>query len=102
MDSAEAGRGSRRCEAPINGEQTFRLPEGKTTIVAGRGPGDSTDSADIEVVSGRSNRVGSKGRVVDMRKLGWLGGDAHVHMIHGENQPDRLRGCRDRMPGPRA
>ena len=21
-----------------------------------------------------------------MRELGWVGGDAHVHMIHGENQ----------------
>ncbi|MDB5302918.1 MAG: hypothetical protein JWM97_467, partial [Phycisphaerales bacterium] len=84
----------------IPGEDTFDLPPGKTKLIAGHGPQYLTDAAEVEIVAGRSITVDLKlKRFIDLRKLGWVSGDAHVHMIHGEMQrqtsyPDIALTCR--------
>jgi hypothetical protein len=71
----------------IDGEGTFELPAGRTSLVAARGPCYDTDSIDLDVPAGGTVAAELKlRRAWDMRELGWVGGDAHVHMIHGENQ----------------
>jgi hypothetical protein len=71
----------------IDKAETFDLPPGKTSVVAGRGPAFHVASAEAEVVEGKTVEVElALRRVVDLRRLGWVGGDAHVHMIHGEMQ----------------
>jgi len=71
----------------IDGEGTFELPEGTTSIVAARGPQYQTASLTRDVVAGKTITAElTLQRVVNLRQLGWVGGDAHVHMIHGENQ----------------
>jgi hypothetical protein len=84
----------------IPGEGTFDLPPGKTKLIAGRGPQYLTDAAEVEIVADKSVTVELKlKRFIDLRKLGWVCGDAHVHMIHGEMQrqtsyPDLALTCR--------
>jgi hypothetical protein len=71
----------------IDGDGSFELPAGRTSIVAAHGAGYDTDSAELDVPAGRTITAELKlRRALDMRELGWVGGDAHVHMIHGENQ----------------
>ncbi len=71
----------------IGGDGSFELPAGRTSIIAAHGPGYETDSIELDVPSGGSITAELKLRhSLDMRALGWVGGDAHVHMIHGEDQ----------------
>jgi hypothetical protein len=71
----------------ISGEGSFELPAGRTSIIAAHGATYDTDSIELDVPSGGSITAELKlRRGLDMRALGWVGGDAHVHMIHGENQ----------------
>ncbi len=71
----------------IGGEGSFELPAGRTSIIAAHGAGYDTDSIELDVPSGGSITAELKlSRGLDMRALGWVGGDAHVHMIHGEDQ----------------
>ena len=71
----------------IDGDGSFELPSGRTSIVAACGTGYDTDSAELDVPAGGTITAELKLRLAqDMRELGWVGGNAHVHRIHGENQ----------------
>jgi hypothetical protein len=71
----------------IGGESSLDLPAGRTSIIAAHGATYDTDSIELEVPSGGSITAELKlRRGLDMRALGWVGGDAHVHMVHGEDQ----------------
>lgn len=71
----------------VDGETTVELPAGKTSITAAHGLEYKADSREVEIQPGKKLTVELRlKRVVDLRKLGWVSGDLHVHMIHGENQ----------------
>ncbi|MGC4042782.1 MAG: CehA/McbA family metallohydrolase [Armatimonas sp.] len=71
----------------IREAETFPLPPGKTRITAAHGFEYRAETQTIEVEAGKSATVELKlHRVVNMRAAGWVAGDTHVHMIHGENQ----------------
>lgn len=71
----------------IDGQATFELPVGTTSITAARG---LEYFAEKKLVELRADQVHSLElrlrRAVDMKQAGWVCGDLHVHMIHGENQ----------------
>src|SRR4051794_36703852 len=69
------------------GEQTFDLPPGRTSVTAARGPQYATAGTTVDLKADAPATVELKlRRLIDLRKLGWVGGDAHLHMIHGEMQ----------------
>lgn len=71
----------------IPGEASFELPVGKTLLTAAHGLEYRAESRTVEVRSSKQVTVELRlQRVVNMRELGWVAGDLHVHMIHGENQ----------------
>jgi hypothetical protein len=71
----------------VSGEVTFMLPAGKTFLAASRGPQYEVARGEIEIEAGESVVVELPLQPrVDLRKLGWVCGDAHLHMIHGEMQ----------------
>ncbi len=71
----------------IDGSGTFEVPPGSTSISAAHGAQFDLDAVTVEVKPGETAKVELKlKRIVDLRANGWVGGDAHVHMIHGENQ----------------
>jgi hypothetical protein len=71
----------------VSGEATFKLPPGKTLVAVSRGPQHRLDEQTVEVVAGKTVAVDvALKRDIDLRKLGWVGGDAHLHVIHGEMQ----------------
>lgn len=71
----------------IAGEATFDLPAGRTRITAAHGLEYKTESRTVEIVPGENTTVELRlTRVINMREAGWVAGDLHVHMIHGENQ----------------
>ena len=71
----------------IAGEQTLELPAGEVVITAARGPQYASDSVTVRVPPNGTATAGLKlRRLIDLRRLGWVGGDAHLHMIHGEMQ----------------
>lgn len=71
----------------ISGEGTFTLPPGKTMLTASGGPQYGIERQEIDVVADKAATVElALRRRIDLKKLGWVGGDAHLHMIHGEMQ----------------
>ena len=71
----------------IDGEEAFDLPLGPTSITAAHGLEYFTASQTVEIKAGETVSVEMMlRRAVDLRKAGWVSGDLHVHMIHGENQ----------------
>ncbi len=71
----------------VRGTETFALPPGKTVVTAAHGMEYRAETQTVEVEAGKSLTVEMKlRRVVNMRTAGWVAGDTHVHMIHGENQ----------------
>ena len=71
----------------IAGEKTFELPAGKTLVMAAHGLQYRAESRSVEIAAGGETTIEIPlKRVVNMRKAGWVAGDLHVHMIHGENQ----------------
>src|SRR4051812_46049648 len=69
------------------GQHTFDLPPGATSVTAAHGPQYATASKTIELLADRPVTVELKlQRLIDLRQLGWVGGDAHLHMMHGEMQ----------------
>lgn len=71
----------------IDGEETFELPPGMTSVTAVRGLEYRAKGEAVELLPDQTQVIELRlERVVDMRKAGWVSGDLHVHMIHGENQ----------------
>ncbi len=71
----------------IDGSGTFEVPPGPTTVSAAHGAQFDVDSVTMDVKTGEIARVELKlKRIENLRAKGWVAGDAHVHMIHGENQ----------------
>lgn len=71
----------------IAGPTSFQIPTGKTFIQASCGPQYSVESREIDVAANGSAVVELQlKRLIDLKKLGWVCGDAHLHMIHGEMQ----------------
>lgn len=71
----------------IDGEETYELPAGTTSVTAARGLQYRAETTTVEVKPGQTVSIELRLRkVVDLRKAGWVAGDLHVHMIHGENQ----------------
>jgi hypothetical protein len=71
----------------IPGEATFDLPAGKTAIIAAHGLEYKAESRTVDVQAGKKTLIEIRlKRAVNMKELGWLSGDLHVHMIHGEMQ----------------
>lgn len=71
----------------IAGEQTFELPAGKTTVTAAHGLTYGLDSSEVMVEPGKTNALTLRlKQTVNLRQVGWVSGDLHVHMLHGENQ----------------
>lgn len=69
------------------GETTYDLPPGKTQITAAHGLEYRAVSREVEVVAGKTSELELRlSRVTNMRAAGWVCGDLHVHMVHGENQ----------------
>jgi hypothetical protein len=68
-----------------NGHFTKRLPVGRTELRVTRGFETRAVERTIEVPSEGTAELKIKlERNVDLRRLGWYGGDSHVHMLHGE------------------
>lgn len=68
-------------------EATFELPPGKTEITAAHGLEYRAERQTVTLAEGGTQHVELKlRRVFDMRKAGWVSGDLHVHMLHGENE----------------
>jgi len=71
----------------ISGEQTLDVTPGKTELIAAHGLDYRAEAQTVEVAAGKTQPVELKlRRVFNMRKAGWVAGDMHVHMLHGENQ----------------
>ncbi|HEV7282951.1 MAG TPA: CehA/McbA family metallohydrolase [Pirellulaceae bacterium] len=71
----------------IDGEETFELPAGTTSVTAARGMQYRAETESVDVRPGETASVELRLRkAVDMKRHGWVAGDLHVHMIHGENQ----------------
>lgn len=71
----------------VSGEAAFPLPPGKTFVTVSRGPQYRVERREIEIVAGQTAAVEFQlQRRIDLKKLGWICGDAHLHMIHGEMQ----------------
>jgi hypothetical protein len=71
----------------IPGEQSFELPAGRTSVTAAHGFEYHLDSKEVEIEAGKSTKVSLRlKRLCEMQKAGWVAGDVHVHMLHGENQ----------------
>jgi hypothetical protein len=71
----------------ISGESTFRLPVGKAQVTAACGLEYKAASQEVEIIAGQTTVLELRlARAVNMREAGWVSGDLHVHMIHGENQ----------------
>lgn len=71
----------------IDGEATFTMPSGKASVIAARGLEYRAASRSVDVPAGGEVAIEMRlKRIVNMRTAGWVSGDLHVHMIHGENQ----------------
>ncbi|MDB5392105.1 MAG: WD40-like beta Propeller containing protein [Planctomycetaceae bacterium] len=71
----------------ISGRQVFELPTGHTSVTAAHGLEFLAESQTIEVEAGKTVKLSFHlHRLCDMRTSGWVAGDVHVHMLHGENQ----------------
>jgi hypothetical protein len=71
----------------IPGEQTFDLPPGPTLVTAAHGLEYQAERRTVTVEAGKPATLEfTLQRIVNMRKAGWVSGDMHVHMWHGENQ----------------
>ena len=71
----------------MSGQQSFELPVGKTTVIAARGLEYHLESQTINIEAGMTTTLNFRlKRMCHLRQAGWVSGDAHVHMLHGENQ----------------
>ena len=76
-------RGGFRCA----GEFTRILPAGPTRLRITRGLETKAINQEFSLVAGETtNLVFTLERVINLRERGWYGGDAHVHMLHGERE----------------
>lgn len=71
----------------LAGETTLTLPAGQTLVIASAGPQYTVERKELELTDGNSQAIELVlRRRIDLRKQGWVAGDAHLHMIHGEMQ----------------
>jgi hypothetical protein len=71
----------------IDGNKEFEVPAGKTSITAAHGLEYQCESRTVDIKANQTTRIELRlKRLMNMRKAGWLAGDLHVHMIHGEQQ----------------
>jgi hypothetical protein len=71
----------------IRGRQSFDLPAGTTSVTAAHGLEYLAESQSTEVEPGKTVKLNFRlKRLCHMRQAGWVAGDIHVHMLHGENQ----------------
>lgn len=71
----------------MSGKQSFELPVGKTSVIAARGLEYHLESQTINIEAGKTTSLSFRlKRMCHLRQSGWVSGDAHVHMLHGENQ----------------
>lgn len=69
------------------GQQSFELPVGQTSVIAARGLEYHRETQMIDIEAGKTISISFQlKRVCHLRQAGWVSGDAHVHMLHGEYQ----------------
>lgn len=71
----------------ISGRRAYELPAGKSLITVAHGLEYNIESRVVDVVAGKTEKLQFRlHRMCNMRQAGWVAGDAHIHMLHGENQ----------------
>ena len=81
VSETEAFKGGFRC----GGTFDLRLPAGRARIRVTRGFETRAVTRDIDLRPGETSAVAvALERAVDVRERGWVSGDSHAHMIHGE------------------
>ncbi len=71
----------------IREETTFDLPPGRTRIRASHGAQYMMGETAVEVpAEGLVEATLRLERLIDLRAKGWVGGDAHVHLMHGSRE----------------
>lgn len=69
-----------------NGDTTVALPDGAADIVISAGPQYIVERRQVEIKSEPAALEVFLKRRTNLRERGWVCGDAHLHMIHGEMQ----------------
>lgn len=67
----------------IDGRKTFQLPTGPIQITVAHGAEYHTAATNLTMTAKDESVVLHLRRFINMRELGWVCGDAHMHMIHG-------------------
>ncbi len=81
VTETDAFKGGFRCAGAFEKQ----LPPGRTRVRVTRGFETRAEARDVVLRDGEAtNLVLSLSRTVDLRSRGWVAGDSHVHMIHGE------------------
>ena len=71
----------------IDGAGEFDLPAGMTTVTAARGLEYVAQTKSVKLDADAKETLEFRlKRAVNMKAAGWVAGDLHVHMIHGEMQ----------------
>jgi hypothetical protein len=69
------------------GEFRSELPPGKTTVVVTRGFDYQSETRELELAAGKTTECEIRlERISPLRKEGWVCGDNHIHMKHGEGK----------------
>jgi hypothetical protein len=69
------------------GEFRSSLPPGKTTVVVTRGFDYQSETRELELAAGKTTECQIRlVRISPLRSQGWVCGDSHVHMKHGEGK----------------
>lgn len=77
----EAFKDGFRCDGTFE----KRLPAGRTRLRVTRGFETRMESLVLDLAPGATTNVAiALTRAVDLRSRGWIAGDSHAHMIHGE------------------
>ena len=81
VTETDAFKGGFRCAGAFEKQ----LPAGRTRVRVTRGFETRAETRDLVLHDGETNALTfSLSRAVDLRSRGWVAGDSHAHMIHGE------------------
>ena len=81
VTETDAFKGGFRCAGAFE----KRLPAGRTRVRVTRGFETRAEARDLLLQGGATTDVAvALCRAVDLRSRGWIAGDSHAHMIHGE------------------